>query len=190
MNSVYLLTGRPGSGKTSLIKQFLAEITVKAGGFYTEEIRERGTRLGFRLVTLDGREALLADIGLKKAPRVGKYGVDVAAMDRVGVPALLAASRDDDIVVIDEIGKMELLSEEFRDAVMKIIGSGRRVLGTIMLQPHPFADAVKGLPGVKVVMLTREGYQQALEEVRWWLETITDTGTNSPGSPLSRDLAD
>jgi nucleoside-triphosphatase len=169
---VYLLTGRPGTGKTSLIKTALAGLPVRAGGFYTEEIRREGTRLGFRLVTLDGQEAVLAHIDFSKRFRVGKYGVDVAALEKVGVAALKTAAGECDLTVVDEIGRMELLSPEFREAVTELINGGKRVLGTIMLQPNPFADAIKRHPNVWLVTLTRENHRQAFEDVRGWLKTI------------------
>jgi nucleoside-triphosphatase len=166
---VYLLTGRPGTGKTSLIKQAVAGLGSRAGGFYTEEVREAGARLGFRLVTLDGREMVLAHVDFSKRLRVGKYGVDVPALDRVGVPALLRAARNNDLVVVDEIGRMELLSGEFRQAVLEIINGGGKVLGTVMLQRDPFADAVKRHPRVKVVTLTRDNRSETLKELLGWL---------------------
>jgi nucleoside-triphosphatase len=170
MKPVYLLTGQPGTGKTSLIKQVVAGFPSKAGGFYTEEIRRQGTRLGFKLVTLNGQEAILAHIDFNKRFRVGKYGVDVSVMDKVGVPALRQAAGQCDLVVIDEIGKMELFSSAFREAVAEIIGSGKRVLGTIMFQANPFADAIKRQTQVNVVNVTRASYNQILEELRGWVK--------------------
>jgi nucleoside-triphosphatase len=172
MKLVYLLTGKPGTGKTSLIKQAVADLEVKAGGFYTEEIRSGGTRLGFRLVTLDGHEATLAHIDFNKQFQVGKYGVDVTSLDRVGVPALRQAAEHGDLVVIDEIGKMELFSADFRETVLQIIGSGKRVLGTIMLHAHPWADAIKQQPQVKLATLTRASYHQVRDDLRSWLRAV------------------
>ncbi len=169
MKPAYLLTGRPGTGKTSLIKAALAGLPVRAGGFYTEEIRREGARLGFRLVTLDGQEAVLSHIDFSKRFRVGKYGVDVAALEKVGVTALKKAADECDLAVVDEIGKMELLSPDFRQAVTGLIGGVKRLLGTIMLPSHPFADAIKRHANVRLVTLTREGYQKTLEDVRGWL---------------------
>jgi len=91
-----LLTGRPGTGKTSLIKQAVAEMKGKAGGFYTEEIRSQGVRQGFKLVTLDGQDAILAHIDIHSPYRVSKYGVDIDSLDRVGVSALHQAARQCD----------------------------------------------------------------------------------------------
>ena len=170
MKRVYLLTGRPGTGKTSLIKQAVAKMRGKAGGFYTEEIRSGGIREGFRLVTLDGQEATLAHVNIHSPYRVSKYGVDIDNLDRVGVPALRRAVQQCDLVVIDEIGKMELFSFDFRDAVLQIIGSGKRVLGTIMLNANPWADAIKRQPQVNLVTVTRTNYQDVLEGLLHWLK--------------------
>ena len=175
MKRVYLLTGRPGTGKTSIIKQAVAGMKGKAGGFYTEEIRSQGVRQGFRLVTLDGDSAILAHIDIRSQYRVSKYGVDIDSLDRVGVSALHKATEECDLVVVDEIGKMELFSTSFREAVLRIIGSGKRVLGTIMLNPNPWADAIKHQPQVKLLLVTRANYRQVLEELLNWLKG-TDEG--------------
>ena len=170
MRQVYLLTGRPGTGKTSLIKQAVAGMRGKAGGFYTEEIRSQGVREGFRLVTLDGQSAILAHIDIHSQYRVSKYGVDIDSLDRVGVSALYKAAEECDLVVIDEIGKMELFSANFREAVLKIIDSGKKVLGTIMLNPNPWADAIKRKPQVNLITVTRANYHQVVEELQRWLK--------------------
>ncbi len=172
MKPVYLLTGKPGTGKTSLIKQAVAGLGSRAGGFYTEEIRNQGTRLGFKLVTLDGHEAILAHADFSKRFRVGKYGVDVDGLDRVGVSALRRAAERCDLVIVDEIGKMELFSENFREAVLQVIGSGKRVLGTIMLHSNPWADDIKRKSQVNLVTVTRTGYQQVLADLRDWLRSM------------------
>jgi nucleoside-triphosphatase len=100
LKEVYLLTGRPGTGKTSLIKQVASHMNGQAGGFYTEEIRSRGVREGFKLITLDGEEAILAHVDIRSPYRVSKYGVDVDVLDRVGVPALRKAVLQSNLVII------------------------------------------------------------------------------------------
>ena len=166
---VYLLTGRPGTGKTSLIKQIATELGGRAGGFYTEEIRSRGTRLGFRLVTLDGQAAVLAHIDFDKRYRVGKYGVDIENLERLGVPALRQAVAQCELVVVDEIGKMELFSSGFREAVKEIVGRGKLVLGAITLDSNPWADAIKRQPQVNLLVVTRDNRHQVLDELHRWL---------------------
>jgi len=170
MKQVYLLTGRPGTGKTSLIKQAIAGIESRAGGFYTEEIRSQGVRQGFKLVTLDGCIATLAHIDIHSQYKVSKYGVDLDSLDRVGVSALDKAVQQCDLVVIDEIGKMELFSANFREAVLRVINSGKRLLGTIMLNPHPWADTIKLKPQVNLITVTRANHHQVLEELLRWLK--------------------
>jgi nucleoside-triphosphatase len=170
MKSAYLLTGMPGTGKTSLIKQVAGRLAGRAGGFYTEEIRDQsGIRQGFRLVTLDGRSAPLAHTGIRSPHRVSKYGVDIQGLDTLGIGSLRQAADRDGIVIIDEIGRMELFSENFRNTVLEIIESGRKVLGTIMLRPDPFADALKQKSQVKVITLTRSNRSQVYQEIAEWL---------------------
>jgi nucleoside-triphosphatase len=169
MKRALLLTGKPGTGKTALIKEALVRTKVKAGGFYTEEIRTKGIRQGFRIVTLDGQEAILAHVGISSPYRVSKYKVDTDALDRVGVSALLQALKESDLIVIDEIGNMELLSPQFREAVTEAINSGKKVLGTIMLNPHPFADEIKRRPEVETLPVNRDNRPEVMREVLNWL---------------------
>jgi len=174
MKQVYLLTGRPGTGKTRLIKEAIAGMGSKAGGFYTEEVRSGGVRQGFKLVTLDGQSAILAHVKIRSRYQVGKYGVDIDSLDRLGVAALHQAVRQCDLVVIDEIGKMELLSADFKKAVAEIIDSGKRVLGTIMLNSHRWADVIKRRPQVDLVPLTGANYHQISAELRDWLKAADE----------------
>lgn len=151
MGRAYLLTGRPGVGKTTCLRRALELARVPAGGFFTEEIREGGTRVGFALLTLDGQHTTLAHVSRRGGPRVGRYGVDLEALERVGVPAIREAARASRLVVVDEIGKMELLSPAFRDAVEEALRSPAVVVGTILASSHPWADRLKGRPDVCLV---------------------------------------
>ncbi len=169
MKKACLLTGGPGVGKTTIIKQALSRVSVRVGGFFTEEIRTGGVRQGFRIVTLDGRSAILSHVDIKGPYRVGKYGVDIEGLDRVGVAAVKDAIKGCDLVVIDEIGKMELFSPYFREAVLEAIDSGKKVLGTIMLASHPWADEIKRRPTVATISVTRMNRGQVLEQVLKWL---------------------
>ena len=173
MKQVYLLTGLPGSGKTSIIKHMLTGIRGEAGGFFTEEIRSGDTRMGFRLVTTYGEKTVLAHIDSTSPHRVGKYGVNISNLENSGVPALLRAARDSNLVIIDEIGKMELLSERFRNTVLEIIDSGKTILGTVMLHSHPWADRLKERTEVKTITVTRASYSEIVDDLSAWLKGIS-----------------
>jgi nucleoside-triphosphatase len=157
---VILLTGRPGTGKTTAIRQVVNELGSRASGFYTREVRVGRQRTGFELVTLAGETALLAtkdpDTSLDRPAPFGRYRVNLDAIDAVGVPALLDALHQGQVVVVDEIGPMEILSPRFRDAILRILDSKAAVVGAIVLRPHPFADRVKAHPRVTVMHITRD----------------------------------
>jgi len=146
-----LLTGRPGSGKTTLIKRVLNELPQCSGGFYTEEIRKHRTRVGFKVVALDGDEAVFAHVDFTTPERVGKYRLDLSALEAVGVKAVREAVHARRLIVIDEIGPMEIRSAIFRDAVSEALDSGGPVLATIVARSLPFADAIKMRPDVTMI---------------------------------------
>ncbi|RLC60509.1 MAG: AAA family ATPase, partial [Chloroflexi bacterium] len=75
------LSGKPGTGKTSLIKEAIARTRTKVGGFYTEEIRSSGIRQGFKIITLDGKEATLAHVNFSSPFQVSKYKVDIDSLN-------------------------------------------------------------------------------------------------------------
>ncbi len=156
-----LVTGKPGSGKTTLVREVLEALQAPASGFYTRETRGQDSRRdGFELVTLDGEVATLARVGMAGPHRVGRYGVDLDALERVGVPAIESAVAAGRLVVIDEIGKMELLSAAFQRAVVEAVRRHRALFGTIMQAPHPFADELKAQPDVLLFELTEANRDQ------------------------------
>ncbi len=165
MGKTILLMGRPRVGKTTIIKEVVKRLPGRAGGFYTEEIQERGQRQGFRIVTLDGQEGILAHVNVRSRYRVSKYGVDLVSLERIGVTAIQHAIVASDCVVIDEIGKMELFSVAFKEAVLAAIESDKLVLGTIMLRSHPWADAIKAHPQVTLIKITEANRDTAVQLV-------------------------
>jgi len=149
-----LITGLPGSGKTTLVCE-VARNLVSARGFYTREIREQGRRVGFSLSVLGGEELTLAHVDIRSRHRVGKYGVDVTSFETAVCPEIDAALRENAIIVIDEIGKMELFSQKFRQAVLKTLDSSLPVLATIYRGANPFTDRIKARPDVELIELTK-----------------------------------
>jgi len=171
MGRTLLITGLPGVGKTTLIKQAAQALGARAGGFYTEEIFGPGGRKGFRLVTLPsgGREAVMAHVDIRTRNRVGRYGVDVAALDAVGVAAVREAVQAREVVVIDEIGKMELFSGEFQGAVLKAMSSPKIVVASVMHKSHVWVNALKAMPQVTVWQVTQANRDEMPGRVLRWI---------------------
>jgi nucleoside-triphosphatase len=138
---------------------------LRATGFYTEEVRSRGGRTGFRIVTLDGRTVPLASVGGagEGGPRVGRYTVDLAALE--GVCDALEARAGIDVIVVDEIGKMECLSTAFVRAARSALSGSVPVLGSVARAGGGFIEVAKRMPGVEVIALTQENRDRLREEV-------------------------
>ncbi len=151
-----LLTGPPGIGKTTIIQKVLSSTDINAGGFYTHEIREQGGRLGFSLRTLDGKERVLAHIDYQAGKRVGRYGVDIALFEQLALPALERALQEKELVVIDEIGRMELFSLRFQEMVLRILDqTERHVLGVIHQGREPFVVSIKRRKDVEIMAVNK-----------------------------------
>ncbi|HZS75018.1 MAG TPA: nucleoside-triphosphatase [Ktedonobacteraceae bacterium] len=163
MPTAYLLTGEPQSGKTTVIKQLIDRIgKERCGGFYTEEIRVHGMRQGFRLITLEGEQKILAHIKSSSPVRLGRYGVNVACLESLGIPALIQTFQTKRLIILDEIGPMEILSEPFKQTVVEILRVGYPLLGTIALKTHPFLDWVKRQDSVSLHHVTRTNQNEII----------------------------
>jgi nucleoside-triphosphatase len=161
-----LLEGRPGIGKTTVARRLLhllQEAGVPVGGFTTAELRTGGRREGFLVDAVSGAQEVLAHVDLPGPPRVGRYGVDLAAFDRVALPALRTPRTGGVVVVVDELGKMELASAPFRDAVMQLLDRDVAVVATVQQARRQFTDALRRRPGIRVVQVT-EATRDALPE--------------------------
>ncbi|HHT9125688.1 MAG TPA: NTPase [Candidatus Brocadiia bacterium] len=167
-----LITGSPGVGKTTVIKTVIPLLNVKAGGFFTEEIRVKGNREGFAVETLDGQKGVLSHINFKSPYNVGKYGVDVQSFEQIAIPAIESAIKDKELIVIDEIGKMELFSEGFKEAVIKALDSKKPVLGVIKRGSDGFINAIKARNDVKIFTITYENRNTIPAEIAHLFETL------------------
>lgn len=127
-------------------------------GFYTEEVRQRGRRVGFDVVTLDGQRGVLARVGAP-GPRVGRYGVDLASFERLGVFAVETGLEERaPVLVIDEIGKMELFSSRFVETLGRVFdpAATHAVLGTLMLGRNHHVDKLRRRLDVRIVTVTAD----------------------------------
>ncbi|HUU75099.1 MAG TPA: nucleoside-triphosphatase [Methanoregulaceae archaeon] len=149
-----LITGMPGAGKTTLLIR-LAEALEKypRAGFVTKEIREEGARRGFELVSISGKKRVLSHVNRKGPYRVGKYGVDLEGFDAF-LGELSFFQPVTQIILIDEIGKMECLSPKFRDLVIRLLDSDNPVIATIARTGPAFIERIRARPDVMLVEIT------------------------------------
>lgn len=175
------LTGPPGVGKTTLIQkatEVLKSSGIPVDGFYTEEVRQEGRRIGFDVVTLSGKRSTLSRVGLepplgKRECRVGQYVVDVTSFEQLALPVLRDASSSSGsghgVCVIDEIGKMELFSQPFIQIVRQILSTpGTVVLGTIPIpkgKPLTLVEEIRNRDDIKVFTVTKENRNHLLQDI-------------------------
>jgi nucleoside-triphosphatase len=165
---VLLITGRPGIGKTTVIRRVAGQLEGRRlCGFYTEEVREGGERRGFRLVGLDGTRRMIAHIEFPKSHSVGKYGVDVDAIGQA-----VAIIRPDSTVqayLVDEIGKMECLSEDFVAAMRMLISGHTPLVATVGARGGGFIAEVKCRPECELWEVTRDNRDALPSRICVWM---------------------
>jgi nucleoside-triphosphatase len=132
---VFLITGSPGVGKTTVLTKtlnILRERGYSVGGMLSCEVRENGVRIGFEIIDLHNQKhGWLAQINQAIGPQIGKYHVNLKDLEIIGARAILNAVGTSDIVAIDEIGPMELLSQEFRNATIVALKSNKLIIAVV-----------------------------------------------------------
>jgi nucleoside-triphosphatase len=170
MHKNLILAGKPASGKTTLIKEVCRRRLERLGGFYTEEIKEGNERQGFLLKTFDGKEGVLARKGMKSSCKLNKYGIDLGVLEGIGIAALGRALEEKDIIVIDEIGSMEIVSDHFRRQLLECLNSPKRILATIRFNAQPFTDEIKKMADTELVNLSRQNTFMVKKQVEEWMD--------------------
>ncbi len=174
----YIIRGRPGSGKSTainIIKQQLEKKGIIVGGIKTPEFREGRIRRGFFVENiLTGERVLFASTNFKEGPRVSKYSVKVKEFEKVAIPALSRAMEKCDVVIVDEIGKMELFSKPFTDIIRQIWLSDIVAIGTAPVSRIPFVEEICNRSKVYWIDKGKAGYVAAsiMEEVFSLLDNL------------------
>ncbi len=178
---VLLLTGRPGVGKTTVIRKIAASLSEwRLAGFYTDEIRVAGQRQGFCAVTLDGPERIMARHDIRGPHRVGKYGVDVSVIDQLA-SSVLGLNPAVDLYVIDEIGRMECLSQRFIAAMRALLESRTLVVATIAQRGGGFIAEAKQTKGAELWEVTHGNRDALADRAAAWLRAAREVVRTRPG---------
>lgn len=177
IKNVILITGRPGSGKSYLIRKLSQELEDRGysvGGMLTTDLRKGKVRVGFEIIDLrSGGRGTLAHVDLRKGPHVGKYGVNLRDLESIGAKSIQEATEYSDVIVIDEIGPMELKSNRFREAVNRALESGKPIIGTIHYRlRYSLIDEIRELKDAKTFILKFESRERVFNEA---FETVMAT---------------
>jgi len=160
-----LITGMPGVGKTTLIKKIANELKhLSPAGFYTDEIRVHGERVGFKLIDLNGRRAILSHKDIKSPYRVGKYGVDIKAFEEF-LSLIPFFSPSTCVIIIDEIGKMECFSKKFKILLNEILNSKKLLIATIAMKGAGLISEIKKRKDIILFSLTTNNRDFILNEI-------------------------
>ena len=157
-----LVTGPPRSGKSTLIEKVVQGISRPATGFFTQELREKGRRVGFSITTLEGKTGVLAHQSIRSRFRVGNYRVNLEDLDQIAVPSMLP-STPDQIVVVDEVGKMECFSPLFKETLIQVLSSANLVIGSVAIKGDHFIQSIKKRDDVSLVSITEKTRDDALQ---------------------------
>ncbi len=128
--------------------------------------------MGFEIESFAGDKAVMSHIDIKSPYRVGKYGVDIESMERIAAFEIEIALSENRLLIVDEIGKMELFSQRFKDLILKVFQADIPFLGTILYKPHPFCDGLKDSRGIRLLTLRMSEYDKTYGKIIKWLENI------------------
>ena len=159
MSRHIFLTGRPGIGKTSVLLRVIKILKDEerlVGGMISHEVRQGASRVGFRLIDItNGREGWLAHIHHESGPSVGKYRVNLQDLRNIGVRAISSAIDTSDVIVIDEVGPMELVSTAFKEAVTRAVESPKILIGVLHYSARdPFISTIRTMPHIQIFKVT------------------------------------
>ncbi|NVM52567.1 MAG: NTPase [Candidatus Helarchaeota archaeon] len=164
-----LIRGKPQSGKSTLIQklvELLRQMGKTIGGISTPELREGRSRVGFEIVDMmTGERGILSHIDQKEGPRISRYRVNLKDLNDIGVRGIKQAlEKNADLIIIDEIGKMELFSKEFQAVIWEALNL-QKVLGTIGQISHAFITKIYQREDLKVINLTSQNRDAVFEEL-------------------------
>ncbi|HVP40502.1 MAG TPA: NTPase [Candidatus Krumholzibacteriaceae bacterium] len=156
---ITLITGVHGTGKTTVITRVADAFRAKGykiGGMTSKERREGEARVGFLIQDVStGEQGWLAHVNQQDGPRIGKYRVNLGDLENIGAKAIHEATETADVIIIDEIGPMELHSQAFTKAVQEAMDSGKPVVATIHYKATDvLVRSIKARPDAELTEVT------------------------------------
>jgi nucleoside-triphosphatase len=134
----------------------LEEMEYRIGGMVTDCIVKNGTRVGFSVrnwCTDDSK--IMSHVDYDSKIKVGKYGIDLEALESVGVPAIRSAIEGADVIIIDEIGKMEVECDAFISAVKDALDADKSLLMTLHKKSrNPLLQDIRRRDDVRILEVT------------------------------------
>ncbi len=132
---LFIITGRPGIGKSTVCRKvidLLREQGFKIGGVICPEVRVGRSRIGFKIIDLmSNKEGWLAHINFNTGIKVGRYHVNLNDLESIGISAINNAINQADVIVIDEIGPMELKSMRFKEMIFKAFNCEKPIISVV-----------------------------------------------------------
>ena len=171
MNIKILITGPPRCGKSTLIVkliEYLSNRQISVYGFLTPEVKGGINRIGFDILNIKTkeREELARKGDLKTKFRVGNYYVFIEKFEKFISNFDNITFQQEDLIIIDEIGKMELFSKKFQEFIIKIFSSNISIIATIgLIIKHPIKDHLINLPDVEIFNLNSQNFQSTLQKI-------------------------
>ncbi len=158
------ITGKPGVGKTTLCKKIWEKLkpNLSISGFITLEIRVKNRRVGFEVFDLRKEvKTKLASVGKCKT-MVGKYCVHITEFEEYLKNSSLRDACD--LIIIDEIGPMELKSYFFVELIEELLNSETPKLFTIHAKSkHPLLEKIRRT--FKIYTIDERNRNQVTEKV-------------------------
>jgi len=182
LKRLVFVTGHPGVGKTSVLLRTVDSLKnrgYRVGGMISREVREGGLRVGFEIMDFStGQRGWLAHVNQPTGPKVSKYRVNLTDLNAIGVNSILNAAKNADIIIVDEIGPMELFSQAFREAVVQAIESKKPMLGTIHFRARDsLIDTIKAREDAEILEVTYENrghlHTQIVDKVVQFLQKLS-----------------
>ena len=165
-------TGAPSSGKTTVIKKIISGLERSANGFFTEEERSGDRRVGFMMKTLDGKKAYLAHQDISSDFNIRRYGVSIQNIETIAVPSILPVNNN--VIILDEIGKMECFSDIFKETAIMVLDSPNIVIGTITLGGDDFIQSVKNRDDIEITEVTLQNRDSLPDLILSKIKSLTE----------------